>query len=113
MTYKPQNPPPKLAPNYGDGWDDVQDQRLRDCAAGGWSRKEAAALMGRTPLAIKGRAQALNLRFIRDSYGRLVRPYDNQAFQEGRAAFEAADRRMVRALAEAFQRGDHLPCEIK
>ena len=105
----PLNPSPKLAPNYGEGWDAEQDDALASLAARGFSRKEAAVRMGRTYMAIKGRSQALGLRFIRDTDAAPLRAYDSHAFQEMRATMEASDRRMVRALAEAIYRGDHLP----
>lgn len=106
---KPINPSPKLSPAFGEPWDNNQDDILRGYAAGGFSRREAAVRMGRTFMSIKGRSQALGLRFLRDTDSALLRGYDNQAFQEKRAVMEASDRRMVRALAEAIYRGDHLP----
>ena len=109
MSGKPINPSPKLAPNYGEGWDTEQDDTLTSLAARGFSRKEAAVRMGRTYMAIKGRSQALGLRFLRDTDAALLRAYDIQSFKENRATMEASDRRMIRALAEAIYRGDHLP----
>lgn len=109
MSGKPINPSPKLAPNYGDGWDDFQDERLRNCAAGGLSRKEAAVLLGRTVLAIKGRAQALGLRFTRDTYGGLIRPYDIALPAENRNRLEDSSDRLVKAVALSIYRGEHLP----
>ena len=105
---KPLFPSAPLSPNYGEGWDDLQDERLRDCAAGGLSRKEAGLLLGRTETAIKGRAQALGLRFLRDTYGGLVRPYDIQLPQENRNRLEDSNHRLLFALAKAISRGDHL-----
>lgn len=106
---KPINPSPKLSPAYGDAWDDEQDERLRVCAMSGLSRKETADLMGRTFMAIKGRSQALGLRFTRDNYGGLARPYDIALPNELRHKLEDSNKRMVRALALAISRGDHLP----
>jgi len=105
---KPINPSPKLAPNFGEGWNEEHDETLASLAARGFSRKEAAVRMGRTFMAIKGRSQVLGLRFLRDSDAGLLRTYDSHAFQEKRGVMEASDRRMVRALAEAIYRGDHL-----
>lgn len=109
MTNKPQIPPRKLAPNYGDGWDDEQDERLRVLALSGFSRKEAADLMGRTHMAIKGRSQALGLHFRRDTYGGFLRPYDIALPQENRSRLGESSRRLVRAVAGAIQRGENLP----
>jgi len=109
MSGKPINPSPKLSPNYGDAWDDEKDDLLRDYAARGYSRKEAAEAMGRTFLAIKGRSQALGLRFTRDSDGGLVRPYDIALPQENRNRLEDSSARLVKALAVAIYRGEHLP----
>lgn len=108
---KPLYPAAKLAPNYGDEWDEHQDERLRDCALGGLSRKEAALLLGRTVTAIKGRSQALGLRFTRDTYGGSLRPYDIRLPNEARAEMEERDNRMVQALALAIYRGEHLTTE--
>ena len=106
---KPINPSPKLSPAYGDAWNDEQDERLRVLALSGLSRKEAAELMGRTFMAIKGRSQALGLRFTRDTYGGFIRPYDIALPAENRARLEDSDRRMIRAVALAISRGEHLP----
>lgn len=109
----PLNPSPKLSPAYGEPWGPVQDETLASLAARGFSRKEAAKVMGRTYMAIKGRSQVLGLRFIRDTDAAPLRAYDSHAFQEKRATMEASDRRMVRALAEAIYRGDHLPGAVR
>lgn len=106
---KPINPSPKLSPSYGDAWDDEQDERLRILALSGLSRKEAADVMGRTFMAIKGRSQALGLRFTRDTYGGLIRPYDIALPQENRNRLEDSSKRLVRAVAGAIHRGEHLP----
>lgn len=106
---RPINPSAKLAPNYGEGWDDEQDSILRDYAARGFSRKEAGDLMGRTFMAIKGRSQALGLRFTRDTYGGFIRPYDIALPQENRNRLEDSSARLVRAVAMAIYRGEHLP----
>jgi len=105
----PINPARKLAPNYGDGWDHEQDERLRVLAFSGFSRKEAADLLGRTHMAIKGRSQALGLHFRRDTYGGFLRPYDIALPQENRSRLEESSRRLVRAVAGAIQRGENLP----
>lgn len=113
MTYKPQNPSPKLAPNYGEGWDDEQDERLRVLALNGYSRKEAAGIMGRTFMSIKGRSQTLGLRFTRDNYGGLIRPYDIALPAEDRKRLEDSSARLVKAVAMSIYRGDHLPEAIR
>jgi hypothetical protein len=105
----PINPARKLLPAYGETWDDEQDERLRVLALSGFSRKEAADLMGRTFMAIKGRSQALGLRFTRDIYGGFLRPYDIALPQENRSRLEDSSRRLVRAVAGAIQRGENLP----
>jgi len=110
---KPINSSRKLSPAYGDAWDDEQDERLRVLALSGFSRKEAADLMGRTFMAIKGRSQALGLRFTRDTYGGFIRPYDIALPQENRTRLEDSSRRLVRAVAGAIQRGEHLPSVSK
>ena len=109
MSHKPHNPSPKLAPHYGDGWNDEQDERLRVMALTGYSRKEAASLMGRSPMSIKGRSQALGLRFTRDSYGGLIRPYDIALPFEDRKRLEDSSARLVKAVALSIHRGEHLP----
>ncbi len=106
---KPINPSAKLAPKYGEQWDAEQDERLRAMALSGVSRREAAELLGRTYMAIRGRSQALGLRFIRDSYGGLVRPYDVVTPSAYRDRLEDSNRRMLRALALAIHNGQHLP----
>jgi hypothetical protein len=105
----PINPARKLSPAYGEIWDDEQDERLRVLALSGFSRKEAADLMGRTHMAIKGRSQALGLRFTRDTYGGFLRPYDIALPQENRSRLEDSSKRLVRAVAGAIQRGENLP----
>ena len=105
----PINPARKLSPAHGETWDDEQDERLRVLALSGFSRKEAADLMGRTHIAIKGRSQALGLRFTRDTYGGFLRPYDIALPQENRSRLEESSRRLVRAVAGAIQRGENLP----
>lgn len=103
------SPSQKLAPNFGEGWNAEQDERLRVLALSGVSRKEAAHIMGRTFMAIKGRSQALGLRFTRDTYGGFVRPYDIALPQENRNRLEDSSARLVRAVAMAIYRGEHLP----
>ena len=105
----PINPARKLLPAYGEAWDDEQDERLRVLAFSGFSRKEAADLLGRTHMAIKGRSQALGLHFRRDTYGGFLRPYDIALPQENRSRLEESSRRLVRAVAGAIQRGENLP----
>jgi hypothetical protein len=65
--------------------------------------------MGRTFMAIKGRSQALGLRFTRDTYGGFIRPYDIALPQENRNRLEDSSDRLVRAIALSIYRGEHLP----
>jgi len=81
---------------------------LRSMAMSGLSRREAAEILGRTYMAIRGRSQALGLRFMRDTYGGLVRPYDIALPQENRGRLEDSSERLVRAVARSISRGEHL-----
>lgn len=90
-------------------WGPEAEEELRQLAYSGMSRTEIGERLGRTKQAIGKQCCRMGLKLPRDTYGGSYKTtYDAVPWEE-RKTQEERDRRMIRALAEAIYRGEHLP----
>lgn len=89
-------------------WGEESIAELKALADSGLSRREIGLRVGRTTEAIRKAGNDHGVRFRRDTYGGTARGPE-QMHHDRRAELVERDRRMIRALAEAIYRGDHLP----
>lgn len=88
-------------------WGEESIAELRQLAEEGLSRREAGIRIGRTTESVRKAGNEFGVRFRRDTYGGTCGP--EQMHHDKRAEMVENDRRMIRALALAIYRGDHLP----
>jgi hypothetical protein len=93
--------------SYGEPWSDGQKEAVRDLALQGLSRSEIGLRIGRTRDSVSKVGTELGVRFARDSYGGTRGP--DRAYSEDRKELEERSKRLVRAVAGAIYRGEHLP----
>lgn len=90
----------------------VQDNTIRKMKKLGFTPAEIGEKLGRTEYVIRERARTLNITWHKDLGKSILATTAPTGFDRDRdaeAKHRDADRRFVIALAEAFQRGDHLP----
>ncbi len=90
----------------------VQDNTIRKMKKLGFTPAEIGEKLGRTEYVIRERARTLNISWHKDLGKSILATTAPTGFDRDRdaeAKHRDADRRFVIALAEAFQRGDHLP----
>jgi hypothetical protein len=87
-------------------WSGDAISELRALADCGLSRREVGIRIGRSTESVRKAGNEYGVRFRRDTYGGTRGP--EQMPHDKRAEMIERDRRMIRALAEAIYRGDHL-----
>lgn len=93
--------------SMGQPWGEESVTELKQLAEAGLSRREIGVRVGRTTESVRKAGDDHGVRFRRDTYGGARGP--EQIPHDKRAEMVERDRRMIRALAEAIYRGDHLP----
>ena len=90
----------------------VQDNTIRKMKKLGFTPAEIGEKLGRTEYVVRERARTLNITWHKEVGKSILATTAPTGFDRDRdaeAKHSDADRRFVIALAEAFQRGDHLP----
>jgi predicted transcriptional regulator len=90
----------------------VQDNTIRKMKKLGYTPAEIGEKLGRTEYVVRERARTLNITWHKEvgkSILATTAPTGFDRDREAEAKHRDADRRFIIALAEAFQRGDHLP----
>jgi hypothetical protein len=88
-------------------WCEESVAELKQLAELGLSRREIGLRVGRTTESVRKAGNDHGVRFRRDAYGGTQGP--EQMPYDKRAEMVECDRRMIRALAMAIYRGEHLP----
>lgn len=95
-----------------DWYTSVQDNTIRKMKRLGFSPAEIADKLGRTEWSVRERARLLGVPWLKEPGTSLLVqtiPNDLSAERNHEASQRERDRLFVRALAAAFQRGDHVP----
>ena len=80
--------------------------KIRDLYEAGLALTEAGARLGINKEAVRSRARRMGIRWNEPA---AYSPYDVMSEAERMAMHRDGDSKLLRALAAAFQRGDHLP----